>query len=193
MAIINLINGIFPSQFLVPVDSRSLKLSNFFCKITIPLSQEPILCCVHGDLGCNFWLLFPYCTPVVKISAQKLCITIKHWLPVSRKCFLTNRPLWKTCERFLSYQFPIIQYWECYAIHDIYWLVKHGILNRLQMDFNLSKIFLPNLLQSLFAKLFYHQWFSRGPQRSLNFVHYVTESCWIIWIFIQIFLFCSEY
>ena len=62
-----------------------------FCKITVPLTQKSILCCTRGDLRCSFQLLFPYCACVVKISGQKLCVTIKRWLPGSNKCFLVNR------------------------------------------------------------------------------------------------------
>ena len=35
------------------------------------LTQESILYCTRSDLRRSFWLLFPYCTRVVKISAQK--------------------------------------------------------------------------------------------------------------------------
>ena len=82
-----------------------------FCKITVLLAQESILCCTHGDLGCTFQLLFPYCTCVVKISAQKLCVTIKSWLLVSCECFLSLiYYLWEIRECFLLHQFPVIWY-----------------------------------------------------------------------------------
>ena len=48
----------------------------------------------------SFQLLFPYCTHVVKISTQKLCVVIKRWLPGSHECFLLNRFLVRNSQMF---------------------------------------------------------------------------------------------
>ena len=46
----------------------------------------------------------------------------------------------------------------------------------MQMDFNLPKFFLPNFLQSLFAKLFYHQSFLLYGSLKFNMQAY-TRVC----------------
>ena len=74
--------------------------SILFWEITVPLTQEPILCCTHGDLRCSFRLVFPYSTRLVTISSQKLCVTIKLWLPGSNKRFLANRLYIKDLQMF---------------------------------------------------------------------------------------------
>ena len=79
-----------------------------FCKITVLLTQESILCCTHGDLRHSFSFPFPYSKWVVEISTQRLCVTIKCWLPGSRECFLANRLFF---EKFLNFFVaPIFRY-----------------------------------------------------------------------------------
>ena len=93
------------------------------CKITVSLTQESILCCTCSDLRSSFRLLFPYCTCVVKISAQKLCITIKRWLPGSCECFPWTDFYENFANVFCHANFLLWQKQFVHACHFKYFLV----------------------------------------------------------------------
>ena len=76
---------------------RSLVLSNSLLQDNSSLNTG-----VHIVLY-KWWcfrLIFPYCTCIIKISIQKLCVTIKRWLPRSIECSLINRVFMRNLRMF---------------------------------------------------------------------------------------------